>query len=274
MEPVPGLSWIRAIRYPGGMSGSPPLVRPLRRRKVTHDPSPAVDLEVVVARYREPVNWTRNLPATVRVSLYDKGGDLPADLFPWARIVRLPNVGLEAHTYLEHILTRWDQLAPVTLFCQGHPFDHVWDLHDSARDVVAGREIVKTFRWLGNLLDTDDERGRRLFTKWSKNRDGRELRVDLFHQQLFGAPLDGLLHFRLGAQFMVTAEAIRSRSKDFWEHARQLSLGFPDAGHCFERLWDRVFGIRAIDPASLGPDGFLDLKPFKGPRNPPPPRSG
>lgn len=248
----------------------PPLdpPRPLRRRKVTHDPPPALDLEVVVARYREPVNWTRNLPQSVRVSLYDKGGDLPERLFPWARIVRLPNVGLEAHTYLEHILTCWDHLATVTLFCQGHPFDHVWDLHDAARAVVAGREAVDGFRWLGNLIDTDDARGRRLFTGWSKNEDGRELRVDLFHQELFGTSLNDMLHFRLGAQFMATAPAIRSRPRSFWERARDLAVSFPDAGHCFERLWDRVFGVRAIDPGILGPDGFLDLKPFKGPRAP------
>jgi hypothetical protein len=233
---------------------------------VTHDPPPAVGLEVVVARYREPVNWTRNLPACVQVSLYDKGGDLPEALFPWARIVRLPNVGLEAHTYLEHILTRWDELAPVTLFSQGHPFDHVWDLHDAVRAVVAGRETVSTFRWLGNLLDTDDARGRRLFTTWSKNRDGRELRVDLFHEHLFGTLLEDLLHFRLGAHFMVAAGTIRSRPREFYERARDLAITFPDAGHCFERLWDRIFGVRAIDPAILGPGGFLDQKPFKGPR--------
>lgn len=236
--------------------------RPLRRRR---DPgvAPAVALEVVVARYAEAVNWTRKLPGSVRVTLCDKRGDLPAGRFPWARVVRLPNVGLEAHAYLTHILDRWDELADVTLFCQGHPFDHAWDLHPVTQAVVAGREVVHGFRWLGHILDTDDDRGRRLFQKWSKNKDGRELRIDRFHEALFGEPAPPLVHFRPGAQFFATAAAVRARPREFWERARTLAVEFPDAGHCFERLWDRVFGVRAIDPAELGPDGTKYLKPIR-----------
>jgi hypothetical protein len=71
------------------------------------------------------------------------------------------------------------------------------------------------------------------------------------------------VHFRPGAQFAVTREAIRARPRAFWERARTLAIEFPDSGHCFERLWDRVFGVRAIDPAELGPDGCRYLKPIR-----------
>jgi hypothetical protein len=235
---------------------------PLRRRR---DPGAraAVELEVVVARYAEAVNWTRKLPGSARVTIYDKSGDLPRERFPWATVATLANVGREAHTYVHHILERYDALAPVSLFCQGHPFDHAHDLHPVARAVVGGDEVVADFRWLGHILDTDDARGRRLFTRWSKNADGRELALDEFHEALFGEPAPALVHFAIGAQFLVTREAVRSRPRAFWERARDLAVSFPDAGHCFERLWDRVFGVRAIDPASLGPDGCRYLKPIK-----------
>jgi len=236
--------------------------RPLRRHRDPRDRA-AVDMEVVVARYAEEVNWTRKLPPGVRVTIYDKRGDLSAARFPYAQVIALPNVGLEAHSYLEHILARGDRPADVTLFCQGHPFDHAHDLHAVAREVAAGAPLADGFRWLGHIVDTDDCRGRRLFTRWSKNRDQRELAVDRFHEELLGEPCPPLVHFRPGAQFAVAAARLRSRPRAFWERARELALAFPDAGHCFERLWDRVFGVRAVDPASLGPDGCLYLKPIR-----------
>lgn len=240
-----------------------PIPKPLRRRSDPLAPPAAVDLEVVVARHAEPVDWTRNLPASVRVSLYDKGGDLAAARFPWARVVRLPNVGREAHTYIEHILARWVELAPLTLFCQGHPFDHAFDLHHVARALVAGHEAVEGFRWLGHILDTDDARGRRLFVNWSKNQDRRELAVDLFHETLFGAPAPARFHFRPGGQFVVCEDTIRARPREFWQRALELAVSFPDSGHCFERLWDRIFGFEAVDPAELGPGGCRYLKPIR-----------
>ena len=41
-----------------------------------------------------------------------------AGLSARARCVALPNVGLEAHAYLSHILRQWNDLAPKTVFTQ------------------------------------------------------------------------------------------------------------------------------------------------------------
>ena len=221
----------------------------------------SVDLEVVVARYRERVDWTRNVPRAVRVSIYDKGGDLDATRFGLA--ARLANVGREAETYLRHIVSRWDSLAEVTVFCQGHPFDHASDLHRVLADLAAGRARVDDFRWLGFIIDTDDARGRRLFATWSKNLEGRELAVDVFHEALFGEPAPGFVRFYPGGQFAVTAACVRARPRDFYLRALELATSFPDAAHCFERLWDRVFGVTGVDPALLGDALCRYLKPVR-----------
>lgn len=221
------------------------------------------DLELVVARHAEAVDWTRHVPAAVRVTIYDKGGDLDAAKFPRATVARLPNVGREAQTYLHHIVERWESPAPVTVFCQGHPFDHAHDLHRVLRALAAGRETVADFRWLGFTIDTDDARGRRLFVPWSKNEDGRELRLDEFHRALFASPAPERVRFYPGAQFAVTAERIRSRPRAFWERARDLAATFPDAAHCFERLWDRVFGVAGVDEARMGGRDCVHLKPIR-----------
>ena len=213
-------------------------------------------IELVVARWNERVDWTGNVPRAVRVSIYDKGGDLNG-------AIPLPNVGREAHTYLRHIVDRWSSLAELTVFCQGHPFDHASDLHHVLRALAAGRERVADFRWLGFIIDTDDTRGRRLFVPWSKNEDGRELALDEFHAALFGAPAPPTVRFFPGGQFAVTAERIRVRPLAFYRRALALAESFPDAAHCFERIWDRVFDVVGVDPASMGGELVRYLKPCK-----------
>jgi hypothetical protein len=228
--------------------------------------TPAVEL--VVARYREDVGWLRNVPRELGVHLYDKGGDLdPAD-YSRVRVTPRPNEGVEAETYFHHLESRYDELAPVTVFAQGHPFDHAHDLHKVLRRLVAGEEVVEDFRWLGFIIDSDDPRGRRLFVPWSKNLDGRELDLGGFYQELFGEEAPEWTHFYPGAQFVVTREAARRRPREFYARARELAIEWPDGGHCFERTWDRVFQARGVDPAELGGHLVRYLKPIKRLRDP------
>ena len=239
-------------------------------------------IELVVARFREDLAWTRNVPAAVRVTIYDKGGgeraaraDEPDETDEVAETtgaaggagfgaIALPNVGREAHTYLHHLVERRASLAAVTVFCQGRPFDHAWDFHHTLRALASGAERLGAdgFRWLGHLVDTDDPRGERLFVRWSKNEDGRQLRVDALHEALLASAAPPRLRFFGGAQLVVTAERARSRAPEFWERARALAATFPDAAHCFERIWDRVFGVDGV-PAALRGDEPAWLKPVR-----------
>ncbi len=199
------------------------------------------------------------MPRAIRVTIYDKGTDDP----PQPGHVPLPNLGREAHTYLHHIVSRYDSLAPLTVFCQGHPFDHAHDLHRTLRRIAARDLDVPEFLWLGFAIDTDDPRGRRLFVPWSKNPERRELPLDRAHRELFGAPCPALVHFHVGATFVVSAARVRMRPRTFYARALELVTRDELAPHCLERVWDKVFGVRAIDPATLGPDGRLYLKPIR-----------
>lgn len=222
-------------------------------------PSP----DLVVARYREPVAWLRKVPRSIRVFLYDKGGDLaPADV-PYAELARLANVGREAHTYLSHIVRHYDGLSPLTVFCQGKPFDHVPEFHRVLRTLVAGTPAPGGFRWLGFIVDTDDPRGRRLFVPWSKNTDRRELALDRFHLELFGSPCPERVRFYPGANFIASRERIRSRPLDFYQKALLLAETFPDAAHCFERVWDKIFGVTGVDEALLAGRDTAYLRPVR-----------
>lgn len=212
----------------------------------------------MVARYAESLNWLRRVPPSIARAIYDKNPDSPAPAS-----IALPNVGREAHSYLFHIVSRYEHLAPLCVFCQGHPFDHAFDFHASLRDIAAHPGAVGDFRWLGHIIDTDDARGQTLFGSWSKNEDGRELDLRGFHRALFDC--DGPTHttFRLGAQFAATSAQIRARPLSFWQRALQVSIEFPDAAHCFERTWDRVVGVPEPDALWLAGRTTAYLKPIK-----------
>jgi len=217
------------------------------------------DVELVIARFEEDLRWVRHIPPSVRVSIFNKGASpaLPPDFTSRGKveITMLPNVGREAHSYLTHLVERYGQTSPVTIFCQGHPFDHAPDFHERLRAVAEGKEVPDPFLWYGFLDDSDDPLGERLFVPWSKNPDRRMLSTGLLYAELFGERSPDLFCFRGGAQFAVAARGVQRRPREFYQRALECSARVPDAAHCFERMWDRIFGNPMISPASLAPDG-------------------
>jgi len=191
--------------------------------------------ELVVARHHEDLAWLKRVPREFLITVYDKGDGSSGGK-------TLSNEGREAHTYLQHLAERYESLAEMTVFVQGHPFDHAPDLHKRLKAYAEGTDSVAGFHWLGFLADTDDPRGRRLFVPWSKNPERRELQLEDFHRKLFDGEGPQAYRFFAGAQFAVTRTAAQSRPRAFYEYGAKLSVHFPLAPHCFERCWDRVFG--------------------------------
>ena len=217
-------------------------------------------LELVVCRCGEDLSWTRNVPRSVAVTIYDKTP--PPDL-PWPGSVPLPNVGREAHAWLHHLTERYDSLAEQTVFAQGHPFDHAPDMHAVIRRQAAGETPAPDFLWLGFLWETDDARGHPTFVHWSKTPERRELDLQGFFRRLWGEPAPAQVRYVGGGQFVLSRRAAHRRSREFYEKARLLSMQFPDAAHALERTWDRVFLAPPLDPALFGPSGLRLLKPVK-----------
>eukprot|EP00967_Tisochrysis_lutea_P033116 scaffold39294_cov34-Tisochrysis_lutea.AAC.5 len=77
--------------------------------------------ELVVARFDEDPSWCRPYNCTV----YNKGSPL-VGVRGRFRVVELPNIGRESHTWLWHITHRWrNGLADRTTFMQADPHDHL-----------------------------------------------------------------------------------------------------------------------------------------------------
>lgn len=75
-------------------------------------------LEVIVAHNDEDLHWIHPFlkHPEVKVTIYSKGGrNLAPGLHTYTTY--LDNIGQESHTYLYHIVTRYNSLSETTLFC-------------------------------------------------------------------------------------------------------------------------------------------------------------
>lgn len=204
-------------------------------------------IELVVARYQEDLQWLRRVPGRFRVTVYNKGGD--ALNLPRRRaleVVATPTVGREERSYLRHIVRRYEDLADITVFAQGKPFDHVPDFHKQLHRIAFRQLAVDRFLWFGFIIDEDDAAGSLLFQRWRGNPDGAVLPLDRFWRQLWNESAPERVTFYPGAHFAVTADQVRTRPRSFYERAVRISAELPHAGHCFERTWDRIFGVDGV----------------------------
>jgi len=207
-------------------------------------------LELVIARYTEDLQWIRRVPKRFAVTVYNKGSDDPS-LPPRKNgsVASRPNTGREAHSFLSHIVDRYDTLAEITVFAQGRPFDHDPSFHRWLHRIAFRQIEVPGFLWTGFLIDQDDRTGSRLFRTWTKNENGRALDMNGYWRAMWDTKAPEQYTFYPGAQFAATAAVIRAHPKSWYERALRISETFPDAAHCFERTWDRVFGLCGIPTA-------------------------
>ena len=102
---------------------------------------------IVVARYNENVEWTRQFK---NVIIYNKGEPLNDGY----NEICLDNVGREGHTYYHHICTNYNCLADYTIFLQAHPFDHSPNLVENLNKFINNPKLSSGFGFLSeNVLD-------------------------------------------------------------------------------------------------------------------------
>jgi len=218
-------------------------------------------VELVVAVYDEDLSWLSDVPGLAgRSHLYVKGG--PEQLARCASagalsLSALPNVGREGHTYLTHILARYDDLPDVTLFTQGDPLPHgpagmptMREFVLTARRALLHLNVSSGYESVRNLAPVDCE-----CASWG-HVDLSHPRYD-FRRHVFGPsevgsladfwaaalpewprPDGPLIHHHF-AMFAATRAAIRRNPRSVY--ARLLALlpqtVDPEEGHYLERMW-------------------------------------
>jgi len=81
-----------------------------------------LNIEIVVARYNEDLNWILDYPFNqFKYTVYNKGINENFNKTNVKKIIPLPNVGVCDHTYLYHIVSNYDDntLKPITVFFPG-----------------------------------------------------------------------------------------------------------------------------------------------------------
>ncbi len=214
-------------------------------------------LELVVARHREDLSWLRELGLPGAV--YNKGPELAADaLPPGVALALLPNLGREAHTFLTHILARYETLPRHTAFLQGNPFAHLappeepavtpGGLRETLLKLAAQNTPFAGLAWfrlrcdgLGRPHDLADpaKEGR-----WKGF--GKDIPVARVFEALFDAPPPQEFIARAPTgNMLVRRDRILARPKAFYQRALDLVLADADdaqnTGHALERLWQAVF---------------------------------
>lgn len=99
---------------------------------------------LVVAHYKENIDWLESVPDEINVYLYCKGDwcDLSTcERFgdrPNFKILTLPNIGNEQHTYFHHILNNYEKLEDLIYFTQANPYEHCFDFDRKIKSGYVG----------------------------------------------------------------------------------------------------------------------------------------
>ena len=186
--------------------------------------------ELVVAKYREDINWIKDCSSIDKVTVYYKNENSQEN------VNSLPNIGRESHSYLYHILNNYNNLSDYTIFCQGDPIFH--DCHFIEKinsiDSIILSHIQKGFYFFaGECKEEINE------TYSEKHPVG--LPISYFLDLLFDIkiPQKISITYNCSAQFLVKKQNILNRPKSFYRFLINFVSNEKDPieGYIFERIW-------------------------------------
>ena len=209
-------------------------------------------IDLVISYYKEDLDWLQNyahIPFR-HIYIYNKGPGTPNTTIPHTEI-RLPNIGRCDHTYLYHIVTKYDTLAPVTVFTTGssdlpHKKDQlaftVTKAAETNNSVFHGYRFNHVANELYNFrLD-----------EWQATHSNNKGGVDELHPamiQPFGRWYESLFpgvkatFATFGGVFAVSMEHVHQHTIDYYQRLLEEfpNHSNPEVGHYFERAWIAVF---------------------------------
>lgn len=166
-------------------------------------------VEVVVAKYKENISWLGHIRH--RVTVYDKSDN------PVNGSHRLQNIGRESHTYLYHIVSRYNTLSDITIFVQGRAYDHCDAVGNSEGELIRYINNIVTintpFQPLCQPLKIPTWAAADVKTWYDRARS----------KKIFLDPVVEDTPFAFGAQYIVRKDAILSKSLAFWISLYEMS---------------------------------------------------
>jgi hypothetical protein len=165
--------------------------------------------QAIIAKYKEDISWTKSLE--IPIIIYDKSDS-----------GNLPNIGRDLHTYAHHIATNYDNLADISFFIQGNPFDHCADLLN-----IMSKLEDTDFQPLTDIFRLTHKSGLPYYSA---------LPLQEAYQNLSNKSLPELIIFISGAQFAASRDKLRQQPQSFYVKMAKMANHNHYYPHIFERL--------------------------------------
>lgn len=250
-------------------------------------------MEIVIARYNENVMWLQGLLERtsdyddVKITIYNKGNtpvviDAYNDMSPKmlelqrdrVKVIQLPNVGVCDHTYLHHIVSRYDSLKSTTLFLPASSYD---DESKRPRLLVLMQSMLLALKtnpvpettsvisipWMLKSVYVSFSRNKQVDAYTctdSRNRDGSQA-IRPAAIRPFGKWYDAHLKQDIGecknvtlkGMFMVGKSKFLARPLEMFVKLRDMVSNhrFPEEAHYVERSWHAIINPNSSEEISL-----------------------
>jgi len=227
-----------------------------RYLKKTHESFNGKNIEIVVSRFNEDLEWTNtNLFSKYPIICYNKGVNNNYKVNNLKKKVKLPNIGRESHTYLYHIINNYDNLADVTVFLPGSVKTDVYNKWTRANILMENLETHQNTIFIGAIHNNvrDELYNFKMDNYDSTNSSNKninpETKLEISVLRPYGLWYDN--HFNdikiqcisYSGIFAVSKEHILQKPKSYYKNLiKELSnTSNPEVGHYFERSWVAIF---------------------------------
>lgn len=252
--------------------------------KPINEPQTNPSVNIIVSRYNEELNWTtKDTYNKYKYIVYNKGTNEYFDKKNVSKIVNVPNVGRESHTYLYHIVNNYDNLADINVFLPG--------------SIDTNHKVFKKNKFAKKLLTNIEKYNNAVFLSFgniknnSITKEFRNFKVDVysstttinlkqnaeytirksehrpfqtwFRHNIGLVKVPYVIHYGI---FSVNKNDILQKPKSYYEKLLKLVSDHsnPEDGHYFEKSWGAVFYPFNNTHVIIDPD-IID--PFKGTYN-------
>lgn len=214
------------------------------------------DIEIVIARYNESLDWIAEVPFNdIDITVYNKGPNPDFTKTPRVQqIIPLENVGKCDHTYLYHIVANYDRLRDITIFLPGST-----NMEYKKTKAIKILESIKNSGKAAFLSDGNHENLKKelydfALDEWTTSDGANKLMnpekiIDKSEIRPFGKWFESnfgdiaIKYVTYGGIFSVAKSDILRHPREYYEQfLSQLSMSSnPEVGHYIERSWAAIF---------------------------------
>jgi hypothetical protein len=189
--------------------------------------------DVVIARYKENIDWLDQLDDKFNIIIYNKG---PEDISRPCIISKNP--GNASESFIRYIVEHYDNLPEFVIFLQAYPFDHCKDLV-----YTLNNHIDRDFIVLCDDVFTESING------WYEPliKKPNEFQITYLRdvtRKILGNEFPSLLKFGAGEQYLVASKYIKNRSKEFYQKILDMYKDDYLLPWHMERLYMTIWGIK------------------------------